>query len=198
MGDFRKGKFHIFITTDVAARGIDFPDISHVINYDFPSKRENYIHRIGRTGRNGKSGIAISFIQECEKRARLEVEQFCKVEISTKQASEVMAVEKENFLKRQKEKVVIKQGKGAVFEKTISKITIGGGKKSKIRPGDIVGAVCAIDGIDGEDIGIIDIRDSITYLEILNNKGTVVLNELQTRPIKGKLRKVQFYNFSKT
>lgn len=191
IGDFRKGKFHIFITTDVAARGIDFPDISHVINYDFPSKRENYVHRIGRTGRNGKSGIAISFIQASEKRARLEVEQFCKVEISTKQASEVMAVEKENFLKRQKEKVVLKQGKGAVFEKTIAKITIGGGKKSKIRPGDIVGAVCAIEGIDVDDIGIIDVRDSITYLEILNGKGTQVLNALQTRPIKGKLRKVQ-------
>lgn len=192
IGDFRQGKFHIFITTDVAARGIDFPDISHVINYDFPSKRENYVHRIGRTGRNGKSGIAISFIQETEKRARLEVEQFCNVLISTKDITKVVAVERENFLKRQKEKVVIKQGKGAVFGKTITKITIGGGKKSKIRPGDIVGAVCAIEGIDAEDIGIIDVRDSITYLEILNGKGAQVLEALQDRPIKGKLRKVQF------
>lgn len=191
IGDFRKGKFHIFITTDVAARGIDFPDISHVINYDFPTKRENYIHRIGRTGRNGRSGIAISFIGEAEKRARLEVEQFCKVEIATRQASEVVAAQKEKFLKRQKEKIVLKQGKGAVFEKTIARITIGGGKKSKIRPGDIVGAVCAIEGIGAEDIGIIDVRDSITYLEILNGKGAQVLTELQTRPIKGKLRKVQ-------
>lgn len=191
IGDFRQGKFHIFITTDVAARGIDFPDISHVINYDFPTKKENYVHRIGRTGRNGKSGIAISFIQESEKRARTEAEQYSKVEIVTKDAADLTVSEKEKFLKRQKERVVLKQGKGAALEKTITRISIGGGKKSKIRPGDIVGAVCAIEGITANDIGIIDVRDSITYLEILNEKGSLVISALQQRPIKGKIRKVQ-------
>lgn len=191
IGDFRQGKFHIFITTDVAARGIDFPDISHVINYDFPTKKENYVHRIGRTGRNGKSGIAISFIQESEKRARAEAEQYSKVQIITKNAADLTVSEKEKFLKRQRERVVLKQGKGAALEKTITRISIGGGKKSKIRPGDIVGAVCAIEGITANDIGIIDVRDSITYLEILNEKGFLVISALQQRPIKGKIRKVQ-------
>ncbi|MDD3797365.1 MAG: GNAT family N-acetyltransferase, partial [Lachnospiraceae bacterium] len=56
ISDFRKGIYHYLITTDVAARGIDFPDITHVFNYDFPTKKENYVHRIGRTARNGRTG----------------------------------------------------------------------------------------------------------------------------------------------
>ena len=58
---FRDKRFRCIIATDVAARGIDIDDISHVINYDFPTGRESYVHRIGRTGRNGKSGMAVSW-----------------------------------------------------------------------------------------------------------------------------------------
>lgn len=59
---FRRGKIQFLIATDVAARGIDIGDITHVINYDLPRFCEDYVHRIGRTGRAGKSGIAISFV----------------------------------------------------------------------------------------------------------------------------------------
>ena len=61
---FREGKFSVLVATDVAARGLDIPSISHVINYDLPQDPEAYVHRIGRTGRAGRSGIAISFISE--------------------------------------------------------------------------------------------------------------------------------------
>jgi len=61
LNNFRSGKIQILIATDVAARGIDVPNIKHVINFDLPSKIEDYIHRIGRTGRAGKTGIATSF-----------------------------------------------------------------------------------------------------------------------------------------
>ncbi|MDP2698975.1 DEAD/DEAH box helicase [Thalassospira sp.] len=63
--NFRDGRFPVLVATDVAARGIDVPGISHVINYDLPTDPENYVHRIGRTGRGGADGIAISF---CEPR----------------------------------------------------------------------------------------------------------------------------------
>ncbi len=56
----RRGKIQFLVATDVAARGIDISDITHVINYDLPKFSEDYVHRIGRTGRAGKSGIAIS------------------------------------------------------------------------------------------------------------------------------------------
>ncbi len=71
------------------------------------------------------------------------------------------------------------------------RLSIGGGKKSKIRTVDIVGTICSIPGISAEDIGTIDIRESLTYVEIMNHKGTAVLEALQTKPLKGKVRKVR-------
>ncbi|KAL2921760.1 DEAD-box ATP-dependent RNA helicase 35 [Bienertia sinuspersici] len=59
---FKGGKKDVLVATDVASKGLDFPDIQHVINYDMPSEIENYVHRIGRTGRCGKTGIATTFI----------------------------------------------------------------------------------------------------------------------------------------
>jgi ATP-dependent RNA helicase RhlE len=61
---FRRGEFAVLVATDVAARGLDVPAISHVINYDLPTSPEDYVHRIGRTGRMGRSGIAISFVSD--------------------------------------------------------------------------------------------------------------------------------------
>ncbi|MFP3458215.1 helicase-related protein, partial [Psychrobacter sp. SIMBA_152] len=60
---FHSGKTRILVATDVAARGIDVADISHVINFDMPRTADVYVHRIGRTGRAGKKGIAISLIE---------------------------------------------------------------------------------------------------------------------------------------
>ncbi len=59
---YRKGEFSVLVATDVAARGLDVPEISHVVNYDLPDQAEDYVHRIGRTGRAGRSGIAYSFV----------------------------------------------------------------------------------------------------------------------------------------
>ena len=65
---FQDGDVHVLIATDVASRGIDISDISHVINFDLPDEPENYIHRIGRTGRAGKAGVTFSFCDALEKR----------------------------------------------------------------------------------------------------------------------------------
>ena len=95
------------------------------------------------------------------------------------------------FLKRQRQKRPRKKKKQDVFGGQIMNLTIGGGKKSKLRSGDVVGAISSIDGVDGKtDIGAIDIRESITYVEILNGKGALVLEELPKRTMKGKYRKV--------
>lgn len=64
--DLRKGRCKILVATDVAARGIDVPTITHVINYDLPKQAEDYVHRIGRTGRAGRTGIAVSFAEVSE------------------------------------------------------------------------------------------------------------------------------------
>ncbi|KAJ7568282.1 hypothetical protein O6H91_01G025800 [Diphasiastrum complanatum] len=64
IASFKSGKKDVLVATDVASKGLDFPDIQHVINYDMPAEIENYVHRIGRTGRCGKTGIATSFINK--------------------------------------------------------------------------------------------------------------------------------------
>ncbi|RCL00314.1 MAG: ATP-dependent RNA helicase RhlE [Candidatus Tokpelaia sp. JSC085] len=69
--DFRDGRIQVLIATDIAARGIDVPGISHVVNYEFPDEAESYIHRIGRTGRNGALGDATTLYDERVERARL-------------------------------------------------------------------------------------------------------------------------------
>ncbi len=61
LGDFKTGRVHVLVATDIAARGIDIAGLSHVFNYDLPNEPEAYVHRIGRTGRAGRDGIAISF-----------------------------------------------------------------------------------------------------------------------------------------
>jgi len=60
----KKGKADVLVATDVASKGLDFPDVQHVINYDMPKEIENYVHRIGRTGRCGKTGVATTFINK--------------------------------------------------------------------------------------------------------------------------------------
>jgi len=84
----------------------------------------------------------------------------------------------------------IKETKGVQLSTEIMKIHVNAGKKTKMRPVDIVGTLCSIEGITPADIGIINILDVSTFVEILNNKGELVLQNLQNTPIKGRLRKV--------
>jgi len=81
MRKFKEGECRILIATDVSARGIDIPDVNYVINYDLPEKAENYVHRVGRTGRGVNKGMAISFCSEDEKELLAEIQQFLNKEI---------------------------------------------------------------------------------------------------------------------
>ena len=188
---FRRGCFRFLIATDVAARGIDFEQITHVVNYDFPTGKETYVHRIGRTGRNGKCGTAISLVTEEDKRMLKQVEAFVGQELPGAEIPETEEEKEKAFWKAQRVKAEAKPKKGAVLNRGITRLSIGGGRKSKMRAGDIVGTICSIDGVEASDIGIVDIRDSLSYVEVLNFKGNQVIECLQTKPIKGKVRKVR-------
>ncbi len=83
MDFFKTGEINILIATDVSARGIDIPDVRYVINYDLPEKKENYVHRVGRTGRGVKKGIAISFCSKEEKEQLKDIELFLNNKIET-------------------------------------------------------------------------------------------------------------------
>jgi len=89
MEGFRRKKFMFLVATDVAARGLDIDDVSHIFNYDLPKDRENYIHRIGRTARAGKSGKAISFVTHGEIRDLWDIEHVCRTTIKQANLEEV-------------------------------------------------------------------------------------------------------------
>ncbi|PDZ63060.1 RNA helicase [Bacillus cereus] len=192
MDDFRKGKFRYLVATDVAARGIDIDNITHVINYDIPLEKESYVHRTGRTGRAGNSGKAITFITPYENRFLEEIEEYIGFEIPKE-----LAPSKEEVIKRKaifEEKIyakpIIKKDKSADLNKGIMKLYFNGGKKKKIRAVDFVGTIAKIQGISADDIGIITIQDNVSYVEILNGKGPLVLKVMRNTTIKGKQLKV--------
>merc|ERR1712198_524826 len=81
MCEFRSGSSRVLITTDLLARGIDVQQVSLVINYDLPTNRENYIHRIGRGGRFGRKGVAINFVTDDDKRSLQDIEKFYNTQI---------------------------------------------------------------------------------------------------------------------
>jgi len=190
---FKLGEFRILVATDVAARGIDVEDVTHIFNYDVPLEKESYVHRIGRTGRAGKEGKAITLVTPFEKRFLREIEDYVGYKIFKAEApcKEEVEAAKLNFEKmvnvKQKPKIL----KETVLNKEITKIYINAGKNKKVRPGDIVGAITSIEGITASAIGIIDIQDNISYVDILDGRGEEVLRALKKMTIKGKSMKVQ-------
>ena len=81
MNEFRSGSSRVLITTDVWARGLDVQQVSLVINYDLPGNRELYIHRIGRSGRFGKKGVAVNFVKDDDVSALRDIEQYYSTQI---------------------------------------------------------------------------------------------------------------------
>ncbi|MEG0022502.1 MAG: DEAD/DEAH box helicase [Bacilli bacterium] len=92
LNDFKKGKLRVLVATDIAARGIDVDELSHVINYDLPECAETYVHRIGRTGRAGRSGIALSFCSPEEIDRHKAIEKLINKKIEVKENPELKVV----------------------------------------------------------------------------------------------------------
>ncbi len=127
--DFQQGEMRVLIATDIIARGIDIAEVSHVINFDIPEVPEEYIHRIGRTGRADKEGIAIAFIGKKEKPLFTKIEKLMKMKVAAQKLPEEVEVSKELIdeeLPVYKEKIIqIKTPKredaGAAFHEKIAK-----------------------------------------------------------------------------
>lgn len=192
MNRFRRGDFRYLVATDVAARGIDIDHVTHVINYDMPRAKEHYVHRIGRTGRNGRRGIAVTFYTKEETQSAQELQRYTNSRWIFVLLPEAELVEQYRpaFLERLRHKPKFKPAKGEAFRNSIVKLHINAGRKTKLRPVDVIGSICAIKGVSASDIGIIDVQSISTFVDILNNKGHLVLEALQNRPIKGRQRRV--------
>lgn len=192
MNEFKRGEFRYLVATDVAARGIDIDNITHVINYDIPLENESYVHRAGRTGRAGKTGKAISFVTPNEDRFLSDIEAYIgfKIERKSNPTSQAVFAAKDAFIEKMESIPKIKKDKSENLNKDIMKLYFNGGKKKKIRAFDFVGTITSIPGMTAEDIGIIKIQDTVTFIDILNGKGPTVLKEMKNKTVKGKKLKV--------
>ena len=140
---FKDGEYRILIATDIIARGLDISDVSHVVNFDISPFPGDYIHRIGRTGRANKSGIAISFITEMEMTFRMEIESLMKTKIpvlpnpSNLVISTVFTDEErptKTFDKNYKKPVKLQESQGAFHDKKAKnkKVNLGGLKRKNM------------------------------------------------------------------
>jgi ATP-dependent RNA helicase RhlE len=147
MASFQAGEIRGIVTTDVMARGLDISDITHVINVEFPEIQEQYIHRIGRTGRADKSGIAISLISPREEEIMIEAEMLMDKELTFLSMPKTVVIA-ERLLEFEKDKkklkVILKTNKlegGASFHekaKKNTKVNFGGPSKTKKKTGTSV------------------------------------------------------------
>lgn len=185
--DFKKGQYRILIATDLAARGIHVVGITHVINYSVPFEPEQYVHRIGRTGRVDEKGVAITFVMPSEMDRFRELEDFLGYKIPCK-----------GGYVNTSPKVPMKNRRDAGrFKDTGNRkragiIRIEAGKSnSSLQTRDILYAIRNISGVTNENIGKVDIKDKITEIVIYGGKEEEVLKELKKKGIKKKIYKIK-------
>ncbi|WP_227394796.1 DEAD/DEAH box helicase [Jeotgalibacillus aurantiacus] len=189
MNEFKRGEFRYLVATDVAARGIDVDNVSLVLNYDIPLEMPAYVHRSGRTGRAGNTGKVISLVEAREQERLQGIIEYRNAPIEEVSLTN-FTPDPEAFHQKMEEE---QERKTAAIEKVstdIQKIYVNGGKKKKLRAVDFVGTITSIDGVNAEDIGIITIEPTCSFIEILNGKGPLVIDELREKTIKGKKLKV--------
>lgn len=190
MEKMKQGSIRYLVATDVAARGIDIQQIGLVVNYSVPVHRETYVHRIGRTGRIGSKGRAVTFFESKEEFMELCTYTGSKIEIMTLPDQTAMEQYKTAFFEKIKQRPNEKKDRNEQLNADIMKLHINAGRKTKMRPADVVGAICSVDGVSADDIGVITIQDISTFVEILNGKGELVFQALQDRNIKGRKRRI--------
>ena len=192
MENFKNKEFKVLVATDVAARGIHINHITNVFNYEVPIEKESYVHRIGRSGRGDKKGLAISLVSKGERRFLNEIEEYINYSIEEANLPEYEEIieGRKRFFESQKNDYNNKTNVKKNIHNEVTKIHITAGKKKKIRNIDIVGAFSNLEELTGEDIGIIDVQDGHSFVDILNGKGNLILKRYKEIRLKGKVAKL--------
>lgn len=162
----------VLVATDVAARGLDIKDLEAVINFDLPTDPEVYTHRIGRTARAGAIGLAFSFFTHSEMEKVRDIENYQDESIQLMNVAELSRSARFDLIAPMKT------------------MYINGGKKDKIRPGDILGALVGVAGLTGTQVGAINILDNQSYVAIEKNSFADAVRALSEGKIKGRKYKV--------
>ena len=168
---FSNGSARVLVATDVAARGLDIKSLELVVNFELAWDPEVHVHRIGRTARAGNSGLAISFCapEEAQRANILSDMLQIKLKWQTPPASSAVVP----------------------LEAEMATLCIDGGKKAKMRPGDVLGALTGDIGLEGADIGKIVIHPAHAYVAVRQAVAHKAWKQLQSGKIKGKTCRVR-------
>ena len=170
---FANGSATILVATDVAARGLDIENLDAVFNYQMTRDIEVHVHRVGRTGRAGSNGIACTLLEE---RELFKLEQLTDY---TNQKWDITELPHESILAAD------------LSPPEMATLQIDGGKKQKVRPGDILGALTAKKSITANDVGKINIYDFCAYVAVKQVKLKEALKLLTQGKLKGRSFRVR-------
>lgn len=165
---FANKSISILVATDVAARGLDVDNLDAVINYQLSRDAETHVHRIGRTGRAGSEGLACSFFSEKEVYKVALIDEYMDMPIEAEPLPDAKALQ------------------NPPFEAAMRTIQIDGGKKQKLRPGDILGALTSGADLNGSQIGKIKVMAMRAYVAIEKPIARKALNKIQNGKMKGR------------
>ncbi|WP_374444709.1 ATP-dependent RNA helicase DbpA [Providencia sp.] len=163
---FANGSSRVLVATDVASRGLDIKALEMVINYELSWDPEVHVHRIGRTARAGESGLAISLCAPEEAQRANALEEMLNMKLNWQPEPAGLRI--------------------TPLEATMVTLCLDGGKKAKMRPGDILGALTGDVGLDGADIGKIAIHPTHAYVAVKRSVAQQAWKHLQQGKIKGK------------
>ena len=173
LAQFSNRSASILVATDVASRGLDITQLEAVINVDITPDPEVHVHRIGRTGRAGESGLALSLASMNEMGSVGKIEQYQKRESVWHKLEELKPT-----------------GQGPLLPPMVA-LQILGGRKEKIRPGDVLGALTADAGYSREQIGKINVTEFTTFVAVQRDIALAAMQKLNASKVKGKSVKVR-------
>jgi ATP-dependent RNA helicase DeaD len=162
MISFKDGRLPLLVATDVAARGLDIVGVSHIINYDVPTSPDVYVHRIGRTGRVGRSGRAITFFEPRQLREIQAIERHAGVKLSPwVEHARVAPTAVKTKPRRHSKPHLSVNGEGPA-----RKLIVSGGRAAGLEPSDIIHAITAATGLDGEAVRNVRVLDRFAFVEV--------------------------------
>ncbi|MDQ6775553.1 MAG: DEAD/DEAH box helicase [Actinomycetota bacterium] len=181
MISFKEGRLPLLIATDVASRGLDISGISHVINFDVPTSPDVYVHRIGRTGRVGRSGRAITFYEPRQQREIAAIEQHAGVKLSPwVKGAHVAPTPVKPLPRRHSKPRDPANGDGPV-----RKLIVSAGRAEGLEPADIIHAIAAATGLDGEAIRNVRMLERFAFVEVPEQDADRVVERVNGTEVRG-------------
>ncbi|MFL5823573.1 MAG: DEAD/DEAH box helicase [Solirubrobacteraceae bacterium] len=187
MISFKDGRLPLLVATDVAARGLDISGVSHVINFDAPTSPDMYVHRIGRTGRVGRSGRAITLFEPRQKRDIQAIEKHAGVKLSPwVKGAHVAPTPVVAKPRRHSKPHVPANGDGRV-----QKLIVSAGRASGLEPSDIIHAVTAATGLDGEAVRNVRVLEQFAFLEVPAAEAGRVIESVSGQEVRGETLRLE-------